>query len=258
MAGARDEEPAPTGGAGAAALTEDRFLGGRLAVRQYRDGYRFSIDAVLLAEFARPWLGRTVVEFGTGCGIVALLMSAAAPDAHIFAVEIQAALASLASENVALNDLTDRITVVQRDLKTVSAADFKSVVDTVVCNPPYYPLGAGRINPNDQRAQARHELRATLADIVGAARRTVKKSGSLVMIYPAERTAEFLANLRDGGIEPKELRCVHATADGDAQLVMVCGRLGAGPGMRICAPLILYGPDGSATDVHAALLGARP
>lgn len=258
MAGARDEEPAPTGGAGAAPLTEDRFLGGRLAVRQYRDGYRFSIDAVLLAEFARPWLGRTVVEFGTGCGIVALLMAARTPDAHFFAVEIQPALARLASENVALNELTDRITVVQRDLKIVSAADFKPVVDTVVCNPPYYPLGAGRINPDDQRAQARHELRATLADIIGAARRTVKKSGSLVMIYPAERTAALLGGLRAGGIEPKALQCIHATADGEAQLVMVCGRLGAGPGMHVWAPLILYGPDGTPTDAHAAMLSGHP
>ncbi|MFH1984055.1 MAG: methyltransferase [Pseudomonadota bacterium] len=248
MQGALSESPALP-------LTEDRFYDSRLVVRQYRDGYRFSIDAVLLADFARPWLGRTVVELGTGCGIVALLMAIQAPDARIFALEIQPQMALLASENVALNNLKERISILRRDLKTVSSADFNPVVDTVVCNPPYYPLGAGRLNPNDQRAQARHELRATLADIIDAARRTVKKSGSLVMIYPAERTGALLGAMRSGGIEPKDLRCIHATADGDAQLVMVRGRLGTGAGMRVCAPLILYAPDGSPTAAHTAICG---
>lgn len=225
-------------------LTEDRFYDGRLVVRQFRDGYRFSIDAVLLAEFARPWVGRTVVEFGTGCGIVSLLTGILSPHARIIAIEIQESLARLASENVALNDLADRITVLGCDLKMVSSADFEPVVDCVICNPPYYPLGAGRLNPNDQRAQARHELRTTLADIISAARRTVKKSGSLVMVYPAERTGELLAAMRIGGIEPKVLQCVHGDAESDARMVLVRGRLGVNAGMRVCAPLILAVPDG--------------
>ena len=243
---------------GSSPLTEDSFYGGRLAVRQFRDGYRFSIDAVLLAEFARPWVGRAIVEFGAGCGIVSLLMAIQTPQAQIFALEIQPLLARLAAENVALNDLTDRITVLRRDLKTVSAADFEPLVDGVVCNPPYYPVGSGRLNPNGQRAQARHELLVTLSDIIDAARRTVKKSGSLIMIYPAERTGELLSAMHSGGIEPKELRCVHATAESDAQLVLVRGRLGVGTGMRVCAPMILYTPDGAPTDAHAAMLCDHP
>lgn len=234
-------------------LTEDRFYDGRLVVRQFRDGYRFSVDAVLLAEFARPWIGRTVVEFGTGCGIVSLLMGVLAPQARIFAIEIQQALAGLASKNVAINDLTDRITVRCCDLKAVSSADFEPVVDCVVCNPPYYPLGAGRLNPNDQRAQARHELRANLGDIIAAARRTIKKSGSLIMIYPAERTGEVLSAMHTGGIEPKVLQCVHDAVGSDAQMVLVRGRLGVGTGMRVCAPLILNATDAPSVDSRAEI-----
>lgn len=235
-----DEAPARPG---IPPLTEDRFYDGRLVVRQFRDGYRFSVDAVLLAEFARPWVGRTVVEFGAGCGIVSLLIGILSTQARIFALEIQQSLACLASENVALNDLIDRITVLCCDLKAVSSADFESEVDCVVCNPPYYPLGAGRLNSNDQRAQARHELRANLDDIIAAARRTIKKSGSLIMIYPAERTGEVVAAMHTGGIEPKVLQFVHAAYESDAKMVLVRGRLGVGTGMRVYAPLIMNATD---------------
>lgn len=238
------------------ALTEDRFDGGRLVVRQYRNGYRFSVDAILLATFAAPWAGRTLVEFGTGCGIVSLLLASRLPDVRIDAIDIQPLLAELAAGNVGANALGGRVTVHCRDLKTVSAADF-GAADSIVCNPPFYPLGTGRLNPDDQRAQARHELRATLTDVIAAARRTLKKSGSLVMIYPAERTGELLATMRVRGIEPKLLQCVHAYADGDAQMVLVRGRLGVGTGMTVAAPLVLYHRDGSYTDAAAEILVER-
>ncbi len=251
--GGHDAGPEPLD---AAALTEDRFYGGRLTVRQYRDGYRFSVDAVLLAAFALPWIGRTAVEFGTGCGIVSLLMAMQSPAAHFYAVEIQPLLARLAEQNISGNGLADRITVLPRDVKSISSSQFEPVVDSVVCNPPFYPLGAGRINPNDQRAQARHEIRVTLADIIASARRTVKKSGSLMVVYPVERVAELISNMRDGGIEPKLMQCVHANADSDAQLVLMRGRSGGQPGMTIAPPIVMYRRNGEYTAAFARLLTA--
>jgi tRNA1Val (adenine37-N6)-methyltransferase len=138
--------------------TTDTFFNGRIQVRQNRVGYRFSIDAVLLACQAAPRSGDKVIDLGAGCGIISLIMAYRCPDITVTAVEVQEELVQLAISNVKNNHLQDRITVLDADMKTMVSDMTAGPVDLVVCNPPYRRPGSGRINPDNQRAIARHEF----------------------------------------------------------------------------------------------------
>lgn len=226
------------------AFTEDAFCSGSLTVRQPREGYRFSIDAVLLAGHVRPRRGATVLDLGAGCGIISLLLARRRPDLRIVAVEVQEPLAALARRNVEANELDGQIRVAACDLRMLPNREVSGPFDVLVCNPPYRPLAAGRINPDGQRAVARHEIRAALADVAAAGRRMVKTGGRLHLIYPSERLADLVVAFRSEGLEPKRLRPVCSRAAEPARLVILEAAKGGRPGMRVEAALAVYGEDG--------------
>jgi tRNA1(Val) A37 N6-methylase TrmN6 len=229
------------------AITEDAFFNGRLRIRQFRDGYRFSIDAVLLADFVRPLVGKKVLELGTGCGVVSLLLAHHCPDAAFVGVEIQAALAGLATENAAINGFSGRVEIRREDLRTIRSTAGESLFDLVVVNPPYHRARSGRTNPDRQRALARHELLATLDDVVASAGRMLEKGGRFAMIYPAERLVDLIAAMRAKDIEPKHLRMVHSRLSEKARLVLAEGRKGGRPGLVTAPPLAVYDTDDAYT-----------
>lgn len=228
--------------------TTDTFFNGRLRVKQNQAGYRFSIDAILLACQATPRSGDRVVDLGTGCGIISLIMAFRQPDITVYAVEMQEELAQLAIANVKGNHLHDRITVLGADMKMMKPDMTAGPVDLVVCNPPYRRPGSGRINPNNQRAIARHELTANLQDVIGSARRILKTAGRFVTIYTAERTADIVCQMRTDRIEPKYMRTIHSAPRSEAKLILIEGIKGGNPGLKIGPPLIIYNENGEYTD----------
>jgi tRNA1Val (adenine37-N6)-methyltransferase len=228
--------------------TLDCFYRGGLTLHQPKHGYRFSIDAVLLAVLARPRTGDLVIDLGTGCGVVALLMARRDETLTIYGVELQAELAQLARQNVVSNQLQGRVHILEHDIKTLEAKRFPRPADLIVANPPYYRLASGRLNPNDQRAIARHELRLTLVQLLGATRSLLRTGGRLVCIYACERLADLLLGMRQMGIEPKQLRLVHGKATDDARLCLVEGVQQGRPGMKVGPPLVIYTDDGAYTD----------
>jgi tRNA1Val (adenine37-N6)-methyltransferase len=227
--------------------TRDTFYNGALTVWQERSGYRFSIDPVLLAGHTPVKPGDRVVDLGTGCGIIPLMLGYWHPGTVLLGVEIQEALVRLARRNAAVNIMENRIRVLHCDLKTLNPEMVQSPVDVVVCNPPYRRINSGKLNPNAQKAVARHELKVTLSDIVAAAARIMKVSGRFVVIYPATRTTDLIVNMRKGGIEPKWIRTVHSHKNGPAKMVIARGVKGGGPEMEIAPPLCIYEEDGSYT-----------
>ena len=228
--------------------TTDTFFNGRIRVKQNRAGYRFSIDAILLACQAAPGPGDRVVDMGTGCGIIALIMAFRHPGITVYAVEVQEELAQLAISNVKGNHLQERITVLGADLKMMTPDMTAGPVDLVVCNPPYRRSGSGRINPDNQRAVARHELKANLQDVMGSARRILKSAGRFVTIYTAERTADIVCQMRTDRIEPKCIRTIHSVPRSEAKLVLIEGIKGGNPGLKIEPPLIIFNENGEYTD----------
>ena len=224
---------------------EDTFFNGRLRVFQHREGYRFSIDAVLLAAFSRPKPADRVVDLGTGCGIMPLIIGSRHPETRIVGVEIQPDLAELARRNIEINGLQSRIAIIENDMRSLSMKAISGPVDIVICNPPYRKSRSGRINPHSQRAVARHEILMTLPDMTAAASRILAVSGRFAVIYPAERITELLLQLRASDIEPKKIQTVHSHIQDPARLVLVSGVKGGRPGAAVLEPLVIFQPDGS-------------
>jgi tRNA1Val (adenine37-N6)-methyltransferase len=236
-------------------LTGETFFDGRLRVAQSRLGYRFSIDAVLLAHFVDPRAGQTLIDLGTGCGIIPLMLIFRHPHIRVWGVEIQPELVGLAVDNVRANHMADRIHIVQADMRTITPDLSAGPVDVVCSNPPYHRGRAGRINPDAQRAVARHEIAITLPALLQASRRVLKTGGCFVTIYPAERAAELIGHMRSVHLEPKRLRPVHSTGSTDARRVLVEGRAGGRPGLTIAPPLIVFREDGEySAEVRRMLL----
>ena len=241
-------------GSGRKPLTADAFFSGGVRVKQHRRGYRFSIDAVILAGSLDPRPGDTVVDLGTGCGIIPILLAFRRPGVRVWGVEVQAPLAALAEENVRANGMDPWVDVLNADLRDIRAGAFGGPVDWVVSNPPYRRGRSGRVNPESERAIARHEIAMTLPDLVAAARRTLRTGGRLLVIYAAERITDLLCQMRREHIEPKRLRSIHSDARSPARLILVEGVKNAGPGVTLAAPLIVYEEDGAYTPEIRRLL----
>ena len=239
-------------------LTTDTFFNGRLQVKQNRSGYRFSIDAVLLAGHIRLRPGDKVLDLGTGCGIIPLILAYRHKKIQVYGVEIQKELADIASENVKENRMEDRITILCRDMKELKHDMVSGPVDLIVCNPPYRKARSGRINPDQQKAVARHEIKVNLNDVIETARRMLRTSGRFVMIYSAQRMIDMLIQMRSNYIEPKFFRMIYSDLSSEAKLILVEGIKGGRPGSKIGPPLIIYckdGKDGSYTDEVKKMMG---
>lgn len=228
-------------------LTRDTFFNGKVTVKQEQVGYRFSIDAVILAHHVRPRPGERVVDLGTGCGIVPLIVAYRHPATHMFGIEIQKELADIADDNVRENGMQETVRIVHGDMQTIQPAMFQGPVDIVVSNPPFHKAASGRINPNRQRAVARHEIRVTLLDVVKAAGDILKTAGLFVLVYTSERLPELVQHMRACRIEPKNVRFIHSRRDSESKLMMMEGIKQGRPGLKVGPPIVIYNEDGTYT-----------
>jgi tRNA1Val (adenine37-N6)-methyltransferase len=217
----------------------DSFLDGRMKLIQPRSGYRFSIDAVLLSQFATTKKGDILVDMGTGCGVIPLLMLLTRPLQYALGLELQASLADLAARNAVLNGFGEKMAVVLGDIRHPPLS--RNIADMVLCNPPYRKKDSGRINPDPQRAIARHEIMISLTDILSAAGMILKPGGRLAMIYPAFRLTHVLCEMREYNLEPKKMQVVYPGLSTEAKLVLVEASLGGRGGLKILPPIIDQG-----------------
>ena len=217
----------------------DAFMDGALRLIQSKNGYRFSVDAVLLSQFVSIKPGDMVVDLGTGCGVMPLILLLQEAVGRVVGLEIQAELASQAARNARLNHLEKRMAVIMGDI--LQPPLIESFADVVICNPPYRKKASGRINPDPRRAIARHEILAAMDDILGAGRRVLKKKGRFAFVYPAERLADVFGRLRRFDLEPKRLQMAYPSLESGAKLTLIEAVLGAKPGLDILPPLLGQG-----------------
>lgn len=217
----------------------DHFMEGRLKLIQSRDGYRFSIDAVLLSEFVTVKPGDLVIDLGTGCGIILLILLLTRPVGHAFGLDIQEELADQAARNARLNGLHERMDVILGDIANPPFARKKA--DVVICNPPYRPLRGGRINPDRRKAIARHEILASIDNTLMAARHLLKNKGRLTMIYPSVRLADVAVKMRRFNLEPKKICIIYPSMKSNARLALIEAWMDGRPGLEILPPLIGQG-----------------
>jgi len=240
--------------AGEAAVTDDTLFAGKLICRQHREGYRFAVDAVLLAHFAAPRPGERVLELCAGNGVISLVMAFRQPQLVITALELQPRLVGLLRSNVALNHYGERITVVEGDCRTLADHVPAGAFDRVVMNPPYRRIDSGRRNPDDEAARARHELTLTLSEAVAAMAAAVRSRGRCVVVYPADRLASLIAALKEQRLEPKRLQLVYSHPGDTARLVLLEAVKNGGEELVILPPFFIYeAPGGDYTAAMAAL-----
>ncbi|MCG6553947.1 MAG: methyltransferase, partial [Candidatus Magnetominusculus sp. LBB02] len=140
-----------------------------VSILQRRKGYRFSIDALLLADFVRHKSPRQIIDFGAGSGIVGVLLAQKYPAAFVHSIELQKGLYELAEKNASLNNVSDRLKVHHLNINDIYGIISSNAFDLAVSNPPYRKLQSGEINPDDEKAAARHELNLTLDELLKAA-----------------------------------------------------------------------------------------
>lgn len=212
-----------------------------LKVIQSRTGFRHSMDALLLTQFAAPRPTDRILDLGCGNGVVALLLAYRYPLlASVVGLEIQPALADRARRGAQLNGLQDRLEIVEGDLRQIQALVAPAGFNLVICNPPYREIGRGRVNPNPEIRQAKHELSATLQEVISAIRFALAPKGRAAVIHHASRLADLLSCLREQRLEPKLLRLVHSYPGAEAELILVEARRDGRPGLHILAPLFVY------------------
>ena len=231
---------------------------------QRNDGFCFGMDAVLLSGFASVKTGGTAVDLGTGTGIIPILLEAKTKGAEFYGLEIQPEMAEMASRSVRLNALSDKVHIIEGDIKAVSAkagdqdaenaafteviAKLKGRVDTVTSNPPYMKDSHGLKNPDDFKQISRHEVKCDLTDVCRAASLLLKNGGHFYMVHRPLRLPEIITKLKAVGLEPKRIKPVYPYVDREANMILIDAVKGAREECRFEKPVIVYKEPGVYTD----------
>jgi len=221
--------------------TVDEILDGRLRIIQKKTGYRFSIDALLLAHFIGLNEGETLIDLGTGSGIVALILASRYRCGRVVGIEIQEQLVTMARRNAALNGLEQGVDIRQGDVRRPQTFCAPLSFDAAVFNPPYRRLRSGRMNADSEKAKARHEIMGTAGDFLDAARYALREGGRAYTIYPATRMVEILFRMRACRIEPKRMRIVHSRPEDVGKFCLLEGVKAGREEMAVLPPLYIYG-----------------
>ena len=204
----------------------------------------FGMDAVLLSGYAKVKKGETVLDLGTGTGIIPLLLCAKTEASHLTALEIQEESADMARRSVTLNGLSDKISVVTGDIKEATKIFGKATFDVVTSNPPYMTEQHGLQNPDMPKAIARHEILCSLEDVVREASGVLKPNGRFYMVHRPFRLAEIFEQLKKYKLEPKAMQLVYPYMDKEPNMVLIECLKGGKPRIKIAPPLIVYKEPG--------------
>jgi tRNA1Val (adenine37-N6)-methyltransferase len=202
-------------------------------------GYRFSVDSLLLAEFAHPGKRDRVADMGTGCGVVGMILARRFPMLSVCGIEVQDSLAQLAKTNSRLNGLEERVTILSLDINDVYSRFTAGSFDFVVSNPPYRTPDSGRLCALSQEALARHEILVTLNDLLDASSFLLRTGGRFAVIYPAERLAALVASMKQRNLEPKKMQPVYPSMGRNARLCLVEGRKCGGEELVVLPPVFI-------------------
>jgi tRNA1Val (adenine37-N6)-methyltransferase len=219
-----------------------------LKILQKKAGFRFGMDSVLLANFTRVKPGETVVDFGTGSGILPLLLSQKEKSAIFHAFELQAEIADMARRSVQYNGLEDRILLYNEDIRNAERILGKASVQAVVCNPPYGKKDTIIPSQTENKRLSKHETDCEIDQWLASAALILKNQGRITLVFPAHRMMELLDSMRQYRLEPKRLRMVCGKASKAPYLILVEGIKNAKPMLHWLAPLIVHCEDGSETD----------
>ena len=245
-----------------------------LKIIQNEDGFCFGIDSVLLSDFAKDIRNNSVgVDLGTGTGIISILLSAKTQLAKIIGVEIQKDVANMATRSVELNNLQNKIEILNINIKDIKQNKYnkeKNILqvnnekinkmklienkfprekfDFIVTNPPYKKTDTGKINKNEYKYISKHEITARLEDFLEISKYLLKDKGTFYMVHRPDRLADIIELMRKYKIEPKKIRLVYSSIEKEPSLVLIKGIKNANSFLKIDRPLIIYNENGEYTE----------
>ena len=220
-----------------------------LKIIQNTKGFCFGIDSVLLSDFAKNIKkNSTIVDLGTGTGIISILLSKKTEAKKIYGIELQEEVCDMASRSVLLNNLQDKIEIINKNIKNISDTLGINVCDVVVTNPPYKKYGTGLLNEDDSKIISRYEKECTVEDVIKQSFKILKDKGLFYMVHRPDRLVDIIYLMRKYKIEPKEIRIVYSNIKSKAVLVLIKGIKNAGEELKVLSPLYIYNEDGTYTD----------
>lgn len=230
----------------------DKIGFGDLKLIQKPKDFCYGVDAVILADFAvknRKKKAETIVDLGTGTGILPLILSHKTDASKIVGVEVQEDSFLRAKKNAAFNDLEDRISFIHGDVKDYESwgAGLKGSVDVVLSNPPYFISGGGIKNDLAPKTIARHETTAGLRDFMACAAYLLGARGDFFMVHRPSRLVDICCYGREFGLEPKDMCFVSPSAEEIPNILLVHMVKGGGKELKFQKPLSVYNKDGSYT-----------
>lgn len=204
--------------------------------------YSFGIDSILLGNFAKMKKNKTLLDIGSGNGILAMMANDLYNLKKVYAVEIQKTKTDILEINLKLNDIQN-IEIINKNLNDV---DFReNTLDYIITNPPYYKINQNIKNKKEEFLISRQELYLNLDNIFNFANKTLKDKGKLFMIHKPERMVEIFT--KAGNIKPKRLQFVSSTYNTKPQFILIEFVKNAKDGIKIEDPIIIY-KDGKYTD----------
>lgn len=231
----------------------DIIPGSDFKIIQNKDKFSYGTDAIFLSHFAKS-KGK-VVDLGTGTGIIPLRLYAKDKVDIIYGVEIQEEVADMAKRSIELNNLEEKIIILNMDLKELPEKFGRNTIDTITTNPPYMKAGGALVNPEENFAISRHEIACTLEDIIKVSEYLLKPLGKFYMVHRPDRLVDIIYNLRKYKLEPKYIRFVQPKLAKKPNLVLIEAVKTGKPDLKFYDPLIVYNEDGSYTDEISIIYG---
>ena len=216
-----------------------------LCIIQKKDAFRFGVDAVLLANFAKIKRGASIIDLCSGTGIVPFIVAGKTQAGKIIGIEIQKDMVEMAMRTVKFNNMANFIKFINRDLRDLNYLRSMSKVDIVTVNPPYKLKNSGIINLKEKNAIARHEICCELEDVIKAAKTVLKDNGRFYMIHRPDRMADIICIMREYRIEPKFIRMVQPSVNKAPNMVLIEGQNNGGRFLKWGVPIYVRELDGS-------------
>ncbi|MBR3132838.1 MAG: tRNA1(Val) (adenine(37)-N6)-methyltransferase [Clostridia bacterium] len=220
-----------------------------LKIIQNSEWFCFGIDSVLISDFAKDIKkGSIVADFGSGTGIISILLSKKIEPKKILEFEIQKDVAEMAQKSIELNNLENIIEVKNINLKEIGKHFEKNYFDAIVTNPPYKKLNTGLINDSENKLISRHEIMCSLDEWIKTSFDMLKDKGEFYMVHRPDRLVDIINCMRQNKIEPKIIRFVYPKINKKPNLVLIKGVKNGRSSVTIKEPLVVYEENGEYTN----------